>query len=652
MVGQEPEEYRPRRAWVEDPDDTVKDTGESADETRVSPAIRDDSGDSGVDALDSDVDPEADTRSPGERAANPRIDDSLFRPGSQPKKGDADTEPVAADSADDHTRVSPDAQAKNKPSTNDPSKGAKSKDATSKAGTSKAGTSGPADAGDDATRVSTFEGTTIRRPSGDAEETRVLGRRSPEETTVLPRASRRRDAEGPSSASSPAETGGARLGQRSRLALLVGAVAAVVVLGLAVGYAAITLNDGTKAGPGAPPASPAGSASADPGSTPTEDSGVVLQDASMLSAEDAKQIDGKRTWKVATTQKGRGDDSPQTACASTEPVDGQPQPQQTFLRTLTASGSKAPAALHQAEAYSSPDEATQAFTLAAKALGGCAMERAYIDSGVYATGLGNQATGVVVKIQDDKSQFRTVVLNRTGRVVNVLDVAQDGKAVDAKGLGEALGAVTNEQCTAAVGLCATNVKVTDGPPPLGGDEPGFLAASDIPPIDGQEGVWSGDTPGKVSDLYSGCEGVEFNTVENVSKREARTYLLADNADAPEAFGVDQVLLTMKKKSAAKDLVSKVEENLASCSNRSLTATVEEPEKFSGTGSKEAKIKGSVTTVQQKVNSSNTANYRVGISRVGNKVVYTFVPTTSDFDFSDTQWEQLNVRAGERASQVK
>lgn len=630
MVGQEPEEYRPRRAWVEDPDDTVKDTGDGADETRVSPAIRDDSGDA-----DADGDAETDTRSPGERAANPRIDDSLFRPDSTARADGA-----ADDAADDHTRVSPSAQAKNDPAKSAAS-GASSPSAKSPGKGAKSGS----------TPKSAQSGSTPKSAQSGDDETRVIDRGAPEETTVLPRASRRRDAAGATSASSPAEVGGSRLGKRARLALLVGAVAAVVVLGLAVGYAAISLNDGTKAGPGAPPASPAGSASADPGSTPTKDSGVVLQDSSMLTAEAAKKIDSKRTWKVAATQKGRGDDSPQVACASSEPVEGQPQPQQTFLRTLT-SGSKGPAALHQAEAYGTADEATQAFTLLAKSLGGCAMDRAYIDSGVYASGLGNQATGIVVKIQDEKSQFRTVVLNRTGSVVNVLDVAQDGKAVSAKGLGEALGEVTNEQCTAAVGLCATNVKVKDGPPPLGGDEPGFLAAADIPPIDGQDGTWSGDTPGKVSDLYSGCEGVEFNSAEGATKREARTYLLADNADAPESFGVDQVLLTMKKKSQAKDLVSKVEENLASCGDRSLTATVEEPAKFKGTGSKEAKIKGSVTTVQQKVDSSNTATYRVGIGQVGTKVIYTFVPTTSDFDFSDAQWEQLNVRAGERASQVK
>ncbi|GAA2098176.1 hypothetical protein GCM10009841_11060 [Microlunatus panaciterrae] len=488
------------------------------------------------------------------------------------------------------------------------------------------------------------------------------------ETTVLPRTIRSRVAERSDSRGSRArstsdaetlddsdatdETAGigSRFTQRSRLALLVGAVAAVVVLGLAVGYAVISLGDDAQAGPGRT-RSTTGSGGEQSSAAPA-DAGVLLSDTSMLTAKDAKRIDGKRAWKVALTQKGRGDNAPQAACTPAQPAEGTPQPQQTILRTLASDGKDAPAVLHQADAYASADEATQAYTAMSQALGGCPMDFAHIESGAVVSNLGNQAVGVVVAISDGKTQFRTLVLNRTGRVVNIVDVARDGSAVAPKAVADALGQVTNDQCTAAVGLCATNVTVSAGPPPLGGDQPGFLATADIPPVKGQEGVWSGDIPGGVKDLFSGCEGLAFSTVKGPTDRRARAYLLAENADVPESFGLDEVLLTMPDAKQADSLVTKVRDNLNKCGKRSLTASVSGEKKFSGIGAQRTPVAGWVMTVRQKVDAKTTATYRVGIGSAGTKVVYTFLPTGKGFDFTDGQWQSLNVRAGQRASQVK
>ena len=217
----------------------------------------------------------------------------------------------------------------------------------------------------------------------------------------------------------------------------------------------------------------------------------------MLSAADAKKVAQDRTWKVAQTQRGIDDQSPQPACLGAAAVDGQPAPQQTILRLLSASGKKAPAILHQADAYPSPEEAAQAYSLAAKALGGCLLTGAYIDSAGLVTGLGNEAVAIVLNVtQGSKTAFRSVVLSRTGRIVNVLDVAQPDKAVSLTAVADALAPVTNAQCRTAGGQCASGTSVRPGPPPIGGDQPGFLAAADLPPV-GQSGSgWVGDAPNR------------------------------------------------------------------------------------------------------------------------------------------------------------
>ena len=95
---------------------------------------------------------------------------------------------------------------------------------------------------------------------------------------------------------------------------------------------------------------------------------------------------------------------------------------------LDGGGKKAPAALHEATAYNTADEAFQAYKLAAKTLGGCAVAGSYIESGRTVDGVGNEATGVVV-IDVSKSRAHSVVLNRTGRVMNIIDVSQPSKAL-------------------------------------------------------------------------------------------------------------------------------------------------------------------------------------------------------------------------------
>ncbi|HEV2929965.1 MAG TPA: hypothetical protein VGW74_14830, partial [Propionibacteriaceae bacterium] len=161
--------------------------------------------------------------------------------------------------------------------------------------------------------------------------------------------------------------------ERTRLALTLGAVAAVVVVGLAIGYAVfgVDSNQGTAPAPslsaGTGSTAPT-SASSDPSATT---GGVLLSDGSMLSATQAKRIDPKPTWKVAKNQRGASPDAPTAACFGAEPEDGQPVPQQKILRVLSSNAKSSPSALHEATAYATPEEAVQAFAVAARTLGSC-----------------------------------------------------------------------------------------------------------------------------------------------------------------------------------------------------------------------------------------------------------------------------------------
>ena len=246
----------------------------------------------------------------------------------------------------------------------------------------------------------------------------------PEATTILPRTSSgsvgSRGWQDSIDDFSDIDEGRWRLGRRTKLALLIAGVAAVVVVGLAIGRAVLVGDTPTTS-----PSAGSSATSAPSGVPPAE----LLNDDAMLNAKDAKRVSSDRTWKVALTQRGTTADSAKPACLG-EPAEGQPMSALTMLRLLSANGKEPPGIMHQADAFTTPDEAGQAFAVAAKTLGGCAEMGGYIQSGWSVSGLGDQAVGLVVAVERDGKTVvhHSVVLNRTGRVTNVMDVVKQRRS--------------------------------------------------------------------------------------------------------------------------------------------------------------------------------------------------------------------------------
>lgn len=434
--------------------------------------------------------------------------------------------------------------------------------------------------------------------------------------------------------------------QRTRLALMIAAVTAVVIVGLALGYAALSMTNGAAA---PPPAVRTSSSSGNP-TSPSTPADVLLSDSAMLSAQAVKQLDPDRTWRVALTQRGLDDDAPSPACLTREPAEGSPTPQQTVLRLLSSNGKNAPGVLHQAEVYPSAADATQAFSAAAKIVGDCAVPGAHIESARSVTGLGDQALGVVVRVSgaDGKDQVHSLLLNRTGRIVDVTDAAAPESAPSIDKTARVVAAVTASQCKTSGGACPRNPSLQPSPPPPGNDEPGFLTAGDLPSAGPTPTLWVGDQPAPPNPDFTGsqCERVDWARVAAQSRIQ-RTYLQQDGSPT---FGLDEIIVTAKSSGAAEDLVQQVKGDLDSCAKRKLTASVTKPVELTGVGAEDTKIRGWAATVTQKA-TSGSARYRVGIASAGSKVVFTFLNPQDKLDVTDKQWQAITVRAAERATQL-
>ena len=438
------------------------------------------------------------------------------------------------------------------------------------------------------------------------------------------------------------------MAQRTKTALWISAAVAVAVVGLAIFYAVANV--------GSPQTNPPVAPSANATSTNPTGSGdptgvtALLSDDAILDLADAKLAVGSRDWKVARTDQTPTEDAPQAACFTPDPVEGQPPPQQQMLRLLSSAGQGAPGLLHQVSAYATPEDAAQAYAVAAKTVGTCAVTGSYIVAGQSVAGLGDQSTGVVVGTVDgSQTQLHTVVINRTGRVLNIIDATQPKKAVAAAAVAKVSAAVTGRQCTVAGGACPTETSVSAGPPPVGGDAPGFLATGDLPPVGNPALAWGAIPPELPESDFDGskCETTEWTTL-STEETTSRTYI----PDNSTIFGLNQIIVTLDDDEAAEKLVAKFRSDLGSCSKRQLTAKVSGVDKVEGVGAQKTKVEGWTAEVAQKTG-PGTTRYRVGMVAAGSKVTYIFLnPQDAEkLDFTTAQWKTVVVRAGMRTTQV-
>ena len=191
--------------------------------------------------------------------------------------------------------------------------------------------------------------------------------------------------------------------------------------------------------------------------------------------------------------------------------------------------------------------------------------------------------------------------------------------------------------------------VKDGPPPIGGDEPGFFTSGDLPPAGPKVYPWVATAVELPKDDFLGsqCEGVNWATIAAKSK-SSRVYLIQESGK--NFFGLNEVVLTMKDAKAARKQVGEIKSNLSGCKTRKLTATVTKPKRVTNMGAQNTRVSGWTAVVSQK-STQGTAKYRVGIVSAGPKVIYTFLNPRGGYDFSNHQWDIVAVRGGQRATQV-
>ena len=417
-------------------------------------------------------------------------------------------------------------------------------------------------------------------------------------------------------------------GRRSRRALAV--IGGVVAIALIVAGVVWGINQNTTS------STPTASAS-----QPQPALDPLLTDADVAGLASA-------SWQVSTTQPTPGSAYPLCIPVTAE---GMPVPDRTAERLITSTSTQTDSVKNVVETYADAATAAKAFQERLVQAGTCPDTEALIVSSYTISNLADAALGSQIRVQATQTEYHTLVISQSGRNLSLVDVMTTEKSVGVTAAARVAAKPLARLCSGGEGTCPGTLKLTRALPAAGALA-GWLVEADLPRITAGAGRWGATDPSKsLSIVGSQCEAVNLQQVTGTTAAAQRTMLLADDSAAPTGFGVDQVTYTFPTNTAAKRFVTTLTANLKLCPSRVPTATVEAGPTVKGTGADTVAITGSSFQVTQKTGADGTFPFRVAIITVGPKVGYLVANPSTTFDFTDDQWKDIVLRAGQRISQA-
>lgn len=302
--------------------------------------------------------------------------------------------------------------------------------------------------------------------------------------------------------------------------------------------------------------------------------------------------------------------------------------------------------LQVATTYADEAAATKAYNEDLVTAGTCADGAALVLSASNVNGLADAAQAIELKVQATKEEDHLLLVARTGRIVNIFDIVTK-KTLPVTTAAQVAATSLSLQCEG--GTCPGTVAVA-ATVPAAGNPAGWLIPADLPRITAGVGKWTSPNPGPVNSTGSQCEGVELAQVSGTNAAGQRSLLLTGDAKAPQYFGVDQVTYTFADAKSAAALAAKLTKSINGCAKRVLTASVNDGSKVTGVGQNGATITGKTWKITHKTTVS-TFVFRVTVVTSGPKVTYLLANPSKSFDFSDDAWQEISLRAAQRASQA-
>ena len=251
----------------------------------------------------------------------------------------------------------------------------------------------------------------------------------------------------------------------------------------------------------------------------------------------------------------------------------------------------------------------------------------------------------ILRLRSHRSPERTftVGFSHSGTVTSTLVHEADGASgPDIRVFARTLNDSVAKVCKDSNGVCTDQIQVTRTDPPPTSDAPSFLGIVDLPPIRNVDKVWAGaPVPVKTNPAATQCDQASF-TGKDVTHASARIYVLYQATTLPRQFGVAETVGRFSSQATAKAFVAKVTKRLDGCSDKNLSARIEQHEKF-----KSSDYSGDVWRVSVEVTKGTRAYYRMSLIRHGSDVAQVTFTPAGKYDITQKTFEAMAQRAATR-----
>ncbi len=413
---------------------------------------------------------------------------------------------------------------------------------------------------------------------------------------------------------------------RAHLLGMIAAGVAVAVLTVAAGFVGFNQAKPTAPAPSSPTTT----------SSPSPQVPRAMQD-DLVSVADAKKVSANANWAITGTTDSIETHAARPACLSTEASDTERL--DSLQRTLGTTQDNQLALLHQLDAFPTQANAEKVFKERAAALAKCDEVPTLLLSSTKVTGISDEAMQISVVEESAPRKHHDLLLTRSGNLVSIVDVVSTDGSVTAQHLVDAMQRSATLLCAKA-GTCDA-AKATVEPASVPPVEPrGWLIPSDLPRIRAGAGLWTTQPPTGLTSKGTGCENMTLASEAGPTKRQQATYLITQDDNTPEQFGLDEFVFTFPNENGAANFAKKLGEGIDQCKSRVM-------------GTKTTPLRapsGAKALLIERESEKGAVFYEVAISQRKNKVVYLMTTVTKEFRFTEENFAKVIERAGVRVGQ--
>lgn len=425
-------------------------------------------------------------------------------------------------------------------------------------------------------------------------------------------------------------------GRRSTYLVL----AALAVVGIAVGAAALTADrpDGQQGTPSQP--APEASAPA-----PPED---PFSTRSLTSAASLRTLDRQESWVVGETSTDFGQNRAVDDCLAATAVE--PGLRHSWTRDFTTAVGDDPA--RATEALTVADSAAgagQVYTVLVDAFASCQSGHDQVAAYRTIERLGDEASVFTLRfVEGTDVGDKQVAIARSGNTVVTWIVRGSSRhPMTPTTASKLTGLSISAMCDDSSGACAKPpYRLEETRPPPVGSAPGFLATVDLPVFPPVRQPWVATDPARVKDnpAATACDRADFSRggAEGVS---ARSYVIPDATQLGPVFGVSETIGGFPSSAAAKRFTVGVIRAVDACPDRQANLSVLRSDDL-----RQGPVRGRVWQIEVATSANKSFVFRVALLLVDETVAeVTFTPT-GDFDVDHERYVALATRAAQRLKQ--